>query len=115
MASKRCFVTIGATASFADLITAVLSPSFIDALKSHGYTDLLVQYGQGGKTLCDGAVKKLDTAGIKISGFDLDKSGLARYMAQAKAVNSNSGAQEGVVISHAGKPHPHIPSLPYPL
>lgn len=110
MASKTCFVTIGATASFSALIKAVLSAPFLSALQSQQYTELLIQYGQDGKDLYDGAMKQakatVDSSGIKVTAFDLDKAGLGRYMRQAKGTK---GAQEGVVISHAGMPihHPH--------
>ncbi|EGP90999.1 unnamed protein product [Zymoseptoria tritici ST99CH_1A5] len=98
---KTCFVTIGATASFVGLIKAALAPDFLAALKSHGYTHLLVQYGQDGKALFDSCIGSLDQIDIHISGFDLDKAGLAEYMLQAKG-ERNTGRQEGVVVSHAG-------------
>jgi len=96
MAPKTCFVTIGATASFAALIKSTLSSQFLEALQKQGYTDLVVQYGQDGKQLYESAVQQSGVAAksdIKVSGFDLDKAGLGRYMRQARS---------GVVISHAG-------------
>lgn len=107
MSQKTCFVTVGATASFTALIEAALKPDFTKALEAQGYTDLLIQYGQGGKAIYDKAVQQSKgTSKLKISGFDLDKSGLGRYMRQAKAVGaSNKDASEGVVISHAGISH----------
>lgn len=109
---KTCFVTIGATASFSALVEAVLSPPFLVALKTHGYSDLLVQYGADGKELfascvtATAAVQK--DAGVAVSGFDLDRAGLKRYMLHTKAAG---GATEGVVISHAGS-YLSIPSYP---
>ncbi|EMC92435.1 glycosyltransferase family 1 protein [Baudoinia panamericana UAMH 10762] len=106
MSQKTCFVTVGATASFTALIRAVLEADFLTALQNNGYTELLVQYGEGGKQLFDTHSKTAINAAkdegneIKISGFDLDKAGLGRYMRQAKG--ANLGAGEGVVISHAG-------------
>ncbi|KAK5120704.1 hypothetical protein LTR85_006062 [Meristemomyces frigidus] len=101
---KTCFVTIGATASFSSLIKAALSAPFLSALQNHGYTNLLVQYGQDGKELFDGCMQQakatVNSSGIKVSGFGLDKAGLGKYMRQAKG--GVKGAQEGVVISHAG-------------
>jgi beta-1,4-N-acetylglucosaminyltransferase len=99
---KTCFVTIGATASFVGLIKAALAPDFLSALESHGYTHLLVQYGRDGKALFDSYIGSLDKINIHIDGFDLDKSGLSKYMLQAKG-GRNTGLPEGVVVSHAGK------------
>lgn len=96
MASKTCFVTIGATASFSALVQAVLTTSFVVALDKQGYGELLVQYGADGKELYETALKCVQGSSVKISGFDLDKTGLGRYMRQAKDSN-------GVVISHAGR------------
>lgn len=99
---KTCFVTIGATASFIGLIKAALAPEFLTALESQGYTELLVQYGQGGKELFDGCIGELASINLHIHGFDLDKAGLAPYMLRAKGGQRN-GRAEGVVVSHAGR------------
>ncbi|EME46670.1 glycosyltransferase family 1 protein [Dothistroma septosporum NZE10] len=102
--NKTCFVTIGATASFAGLIEDVISEHFFRALEVQGYTDLLVQYGQDGQELyesCIAAAKNTESGSvIKVTGFALDKQGLERYMIQAKG--SRNEGHEGVVISHAG-------------
>jgi len=105
--SKTCFVTIGATASFPALVKAVLSAQFLSALQSQGYTELLVQYGQdGGKELYESSMQQakatVQSSGVKVSGFELDKAGLGKYMRQARQGG-------GVVISHAGRPHSHTP------
>lgn len=101
---KLCFVTIGATASFDSLIKATLSLDFLDALRTSGYTDLLLQHGtEGGSILQDflsssGAI--LDKqCGINIKGFDFNKQGLGVEMRAAKGSDDEA---EGVVISHAG-------------
>ena len=102
---KTCFVTIGATASFAALIRAALSSDTLSALSKLGYTDLVVQYGQDGKELFDSAMQQVKTAGsinVNVTGFDLDKAGLGKYMRQAKGGSGSRGGQEGVVVSHAG-------------
>jgi len=101
MASKHCFVTVGATASFHELVKAVLAPPFLKALQAQSYTDLVIQYGIDGKKTYDSAVAAAGSTGVNITGFELDKAGLGRYMRQAKG--SGKEAQEGVVISHAGK------------
>ena len=100
---KTCFVTIGATASFSRLIQDVLSPAFFEALEHNGYTELLVQYGQDGQELfnsCITAAKNTESGSvIDVTGFALDKTGLATYMKRAKG---GKDGPEGVVISHAG-------------
>jgi len=115
---KTCFVTIGATASFAALIRAALSSDTLSALSKLGYTDLVVQYGQDGKELFDSAMQQVKTAGnsgVNVTGFNLDKAGLGKYMRQAKGGGSRGG-QEGVVVSHAGMSMllPSFSSLPLP-
>ena len=102
---KTCFVTIGATAAFTDLIKAVLSADFCKALEAQGYTHLLVQYGQGGEPLYDRSLQQLhsvhSSSQLKVGGFGLDQSGLRQYMIEAKGQNLIN-ATEGLVISHAG-------------
>ncbi|KAI6788141.1 hypothetical protein KC361_g9210 [Hortaea werneckii] len=102
---KTCFVTIGATASFAALIRSALSPDTLSALGKLGYTDLVVQYGQDGQELFDSAMQQVKTAGsssnVNVTGFDLDQAGLGKYMRQAKGGGARGG-QEGVVVGHAG-------------
>lgn len=109
MASKLCFVTVGATASFSELVKAVLSSDFLSALKKEGYTELLVQYGKEGKAQFNQAVtsSNADGTGVTVSGLELDRAGLGKYMRSAKGGTSAMAgqgrvSQEGVVISHAG-------------
>jgi beta-1,4-N-acetylglucosaminyltransferase len=100
MSSKLCFLTVGATASFSALIEAAVSPAFLTALESQGYTELSVQYGQDGKQLFEKCKSIAQgSSKLKVTGFDLDKAGLGRHMRRAKGAKD---AVEGVVISHAG-------------
>ncbi|KZF19589.1 glycosyltransferase family 1 protein [Xylona heveae TC161] len=101
---KLCFVTIGATASFDALISAVLTPEFFDALREANYTHLLVQYGKEGqlifnKYMSQRAEQLSARNNIVVQGFGFNKNGLAQEMRSAKG---NKGETEGVVISHAG-------------
>ncbi|CAK7213314.1 N-acetylglucosaminyldiphosphodolichol N-acetylglucosaminyltransferase catalytic subunit alg13 [Sporothrix curviconia] len=43
--SRRCFVTVGATASFIKLLREVLAPQFLDCLAARGFGELVVQTG----------------------------------------------------------------------
>jgi beta-1,4-N-acetylglucosaminyltransferase len=106
-ASKVCFVTIGATASFDKLLRAVLEHSFLTALQNAEYTDLIIQYGkEEGKAIYDAFVAAKGhlvrrNMGIDITGFDFKTSGLGQEMRMAKG-DAKSGSKEGLVISHAG-------------
>ena len=50
------------------------------------FTELLVQYGQGGEALFESCAEKLQATEdrVRVTGFALDKSGLGRYMREAK-------------------------------
>ncbi|KAI9806763.1 MAG: hypothetical protein M1825_006220 [Sarcosagium campestre] len=102
--SKVCFVTIGATASFNELVSAVLDPSFLLALHNAEYTDLLVQHGHEGVEIYSDflALHGSTLHDVQVTGFDFDKGGLTRQMCLARgAVEVDS--KEGLVISHAGE------------
>lgn len=111
---KRCFVTVGATASFTSLIRAVLEPAFLEALHEHSYTELRIQYGKDGKKLFEDLVWLMSDdpekrLGITITGFDFKQEGLKKEMLAAKKVygrdrqKADATGTEGCVISHAGK------------
>ncbi|KAJ5217143.1 hypothetical protein N7468_010151 [Penicillium chermesinum] len=50
---RLCFVTVGATAEFKELVETVCSEPFFKALAAKGYTHLLVQYGWHAKHIID--------------------------------------------------------------
>ena len=105
---KICFITVGATASFNSLIKATLSPLFLEALRTHNYTDIRLQYGKDGQKLLE-EVKRSNDATLEgleclnISGFDFNKQGLGSEM---RAVKGEGNRVEGVVVSHAGTSSP---------
>ncbi len=101
---KLCFVTIGATASFDSLISAALSPEFLEALQASNYTDLVLQHGAEGSLILKEfhqtfGKMNANEWGINVFGFDYNEEGLGKEMRAAKG---NPGDAEGVVISHAG-------------
>ncbi|KAK5075164.1 N-acetylglucosaminyldiphosphodolichol N-acetylglucosaminyltransferase catalytic subunit alg13 [Lithohypha guttulata] len=104
--SKRCFVTVGATASFTSLIRAVLEPAFLETLHAQKYTELRIQYGKDGKKIFEDYIWVLpddlkQKVQIEITGFDFRKDGLREEMLAARKGGGQQGA-EGCVISHAG-------------
>jgi beta-1,4-N-acetylglucosaminyltransferase len=100
--SKLCFVTMGATAPFNDLIESVLSPSCLDTLLESGFTHLLVQYGSArdvyeqfsalARAYMQETKAKRD---LIIDGIGFNPDGL---QAQFQLVQRS----KGLVISHAG-------------
>lgn len=107
---KLCFVTIGATADFPDLLAGICSLDFIRALKRHQYTELRFQHGQGGSELFGRFIqqhgRRLSSGdalleGILVKGFAFRSTGLSEDMRQAKG--GRDEYDEGVIISHAGR------------
>lgn len=101
---KRCFVTIGATASFNKLIKAVLTDDFITSLQQAGYVELRIQYGgPEGEAIFQSRGTELKETVLSdrftITGFGYNKGGLREEMV---AVKGQLG-DEGMVISHAGQ------------
>jgi beta-1,4-N-acetylglucosaminyltransferase len=112
---KLCFVTIGATASFNSLISAILSRPILKTLQEAGYTDLRLQFGRDGRAIFDDfIISNVDGSeercGLHITGFEYNRKGLGQEMRGATAYN---GRAEGVVVSHAGAPYCLIPSVLY--
>ncbi|KIH88110.1 glycosyltransferase family [Sporothrix brasiliensis 5110] len=56
---RRCFVTVGATASFIRLLREVLEPRFLDGLGARGFSELVVQTGPDH----DWALKQIEALG----------------------------------------------------
>jgi beta-1,4-N-acetylglucosaminyltransferase len=118
--TKLCFVTVGATAPFNELITAILSVPFLLELASNNYTHLRIQHGHGGDTTFTRSLngvkesyKFLKRGGkdslaavpgnIQISGFDLAvDADMLRAEMSATQADATTGAAEGLFISHAG-------------
>ncbi|KAE9961434.1 hypothetical protein BLS_002109 [Venturia inaequalis] len=102
---KVIFVTIGATASFPSLIRAVLSPSFLHAASSHGYTELIIQFGRGGEALfresCVQAQKE-GPYGLTVEGFDLTDDMMGEMRVVKASGRESREREEGVVLCHAG-------------
>ncbi|KAL4896816.1 hypothetical protein BDV59DRAFT_171626 [Aspergillus ambiguus] len=103
---KLCFVTVGATASFHQLVRAVLEDSFLGALHQAGYTHLLVQYGQDSRSVFEECLQRHPPGspgrhGIEIDGFDFNHAGLDQEMRLAQG-SPSEGRSGGLIVSHAG-------------
>ena len=104
---KVCFVTIGATAPFDTLLSKVLDDTFLEALKNHEYTRLLIQYGKEGRAIFDSFIRNAPPEsparhGLVIQGFGFRQEGLLQEMRSTKS-NQALNTAEGMILSHAGK------------
>jgi beta-1,4-N-acetylglucosaminyltransferase len=63
---RRCFVTVGATASFIKLLREVLEPRFLDCLGARGFSELVVQSGPDH----DWALKQIEALGQRSDAQD---------------------------------------------
>ena len=97
---KECFVTVGATATFEQLIQAALSREVFAKLKEKGFTHVNYQYGESFTLFHE--VKPEDTLAIEVGAFGFKKEGLKEDIKKCKRVAGQS--EEGLVISHAGEP-----------
>ncbi|RFU29916.1 hypothetical protein B7463_g6430, partial [Scytalidium lignicola] len=97
---RECFVTVGATAGFPQLIDAVLSEESLQALKETGYTRLTLQCGPSLSHFQEIRPTGSRTFGLNINAFDFNKKGLGQEMRALQAREGDNA--EGLVISHAG-------------
>jgi beta-1,4-N-acetylglucosaminyltransferase len=96
---KECFVTIGATAGFEDLLLAAVSNEVLDILAELNFTDLTIQCG----TMNDyfTKIKPADNKGLRITNFGFKAQGLENEMRRCQSRKGVS--EEGLVICHAGQ------------
>ncbi|KAF2426472.1 family 28 putative glycosyltransferase [Tothia fuscella] len=101
MPSKAIFITVGATASFDALIQAVLQSTFLHTLARMGYSELFIQYGQGGKELFNRLLEEAQEHGpygIAVEAFEFTQN----MMQSMRVAKAERGREEGVVLCHAG-------------
>ncbi|RDW91236.1 hypothetical protein BP5796_02401 [Coleophoma crateriformis] len=95
---KELFVTIGATAAFDELLSAVLDPDFQDVATELNFTKMRIQCGKSlekCKSIISSQPSQLD-----INVFDFRPQGLNYEMRATTALPGKRHA--GVVITHAG-------------
>ncbi|KAG9238083.1 glycosyltransferase family 28 C-terminal domain-containing protein [Amylocarpus encephaloides] len=95
---KECFLTIGATANFTQLLKQAVTEEVLSVLKEQGFTDLTLQVGNSHAYFTK--IKPEETAGINIEYFDFNPHGLTYEMKKCQAKEGVS--KEGLVVSHAG-------------
>ncbi|KAI0102751.1 glycosyltransferase family 28 C-terminal domain-containing protein [Nemania sp. FL0031] len=100
---RTAFVTIGATAGFRALLYEVISEKFLLTLKSHGFTNLIVQCGPDLEYFNSiRPYHALKSYGLEITAFSYAPD-LRPYFNQAASSEENNNMRRaGVVISHAG-------------
>ncbi|EAW10766.1 N-acetylglucosaminyldiphosphodolichol N-acetylglucosaminyltransferase catalytic subunit ALG13 [Aspergillus clavatus NRRL 1] len=102
---KTCLVTVGATASFEELIRAVLDIKFLETLIAFHYTHLIVQFGKNEAIFDDFCQRHPPDDQLRrdlnITGFAYKQSGMSAEFSQAQG-DVTEGRSLGLVISHAG-------------
>ena len=88
---KIIFVTVGST-GFDQIIKLITSISYLQLLKSQGFTKLIVQYGKSQKVFNDAIETRENHQinDIEIIGFDY-KSSLYEEMKKADLIISHAG------------------------
>uniref|UniRef100_A0A8C8VF44 UDP-N-acetylglucosamine transferase subunit ALG13 n=1 Tax=Pelusios castaneus TaxID=367368 RepID=A0A8C8VF44_9SAUR len=94
--AKSAFVTVGTT-RFEELIAAVAAPESLQALRSLGYSRLVLQVGSGA------APEPLRTAAFTLEVFRFKES-LAEDLQRADLVISHAGAGTCLETLEKGKP-----------
>jgi beta-1,4-N-acetylglucosaminyltransferase len=96
---RRCFVTVGATAGFRQLLDEISSPAFLRTIADLQYEALEIQCGPDFDWL-QGKVQALDDkCGIKITCLQYTNN-MKDHMLQCRGETGTRLA--GCVISHAG-------------
>ncbi|KAG0645904.1 UDP-N-acetylglucosamine transferase subunit alg13 [Hyphodiscus hymeniophilus] len=98
---KQCLITVGATATFEQLIRATLSVSVVEKLMEKGFSHVSYQCGDSfalfNELLPEEREKQLL---FKVEKFAFKPKGLGEEIRKCKKVDGQS--EEGLVISHAG-------------
>ncbi|KAK5661656.1 hypothetical protein OQA88_9756 [Cercophora sp. LCS_1] len=101
LSNRRCFVTVGATAGFRQLLDEITEPAFLAFLAKSGFESLDVQCGPDHEWLTT-KISNLgadENHGVKITAFNLTND-MQGYMLRCRG--EKGVRAPGVVISHAG-------------
>jgi len=109
---KLCFVTIGATARFDDLIKEVIQEQFLRALIAARYTHLTIQYGHSDDIIDkEHQIRKIqdrlpEAREITIESFSFEEDPeFGNVMCRAKGGfvdEDDEDGEDGMIITHAG-------------
>lgn len=104
---RHCLVTIGATARFTLLLTEIIQPTFLDALKTRGFTHLTVQCGKDIDWFRANLnnLRPAQTEGLTITAFDFVDDLTPEMIKCRRAQAQTFKRRDGIVICHAGT-HP---------
>ncbi|KAJ5777905.1 hypothetical protein N7520_001151 [Penicillium odoratum] len=102
---KVCFVTVGATAPFPDLIRAVTQVQFLEKLGKNNFTQLIIQHGTYGRVELETFLATHGDSdgrihGVRMSGFAFTSD--VDYYMHLATERRKDGQELGLVISHAG-------------
>jgi len=95
---RHCFVTVGATAPFRQLLEDVLSPDFLEFMSQDGFEHMTVQCGADLAWARD-RLERLNTFGIRVDVMDYTAD-IKEHMLLCRGEYKRRLA--GCVISHAG-------------
>lgn len=104
--SRKCFVTVGATAGFRPLLEAVLQPEFLSCLAVYHYDRLEVQCGpdQDYRWFQEQLARITDFHGISIHAFTYTSDLKSHILdCRGERMGNVQFKLAGCVISHAGK------------
>lgn len=96
---KVCLILTGATAAFDELVKAALEPDVLETLRLEGFTSVVFQVGPGLSYY--NSLPKSENGVPTIRAFDFKKEGLNSEMRECQ--RKEGVAEEGLVITHAGK------------
>ncbi len=97
---RKCFVTVGATAGFPQLLEEVISDKFLGALEARNYGFLRVQCGPDHESFAAKVAAIQDKHGVNITCFERTDDMRTEYL----MCRGRKGVQlAGCVVSHAGK------------
>jgi hypothetical protein len=105
--TKMCFVTVGATAAFDELIEELVSERCLKVLVDLGYTWVTIQCGYSGAQLAEDCFKNLFPSSnglepdhISVAAFNFTDGPMTNLMRYVKA---GPDRDEGMIITHAGE------------
>jgi UDP-N-acetylglucosamine transferase subunit ALG13 len=98
--TRKCFVTVGATAGFRQLLNEILEPRFLERLVEFDYDLLEVQCGPDYEWFSRKIEESGSNHGLHIQSFKYTQD-MKAHMLECRGEKGGRGV--GCVISHAGE------------